>query len=44
MNVMAIAMVLVLGITACVALGFVAWGLVLEARSNRCWREQGLAR
>jgi hypothetical protein len=44
MNVMAIAMVLVLGIAASVAMGLVTWGLFLEARSNREWRELGLAR
>jgi hypothetical protein len=44
MNVMAIAMVFVMTLVVCAALGAVTWGLVLEARSNREWRERGLAR
>jgi hypothetical protein len=43
MDVMAIALVLVLAVAAGAAMGVVAWGLVLEARSNREWRERELA-
>jgi hypothetical protein len=43
MDVMAIALVLVLAVAAGAAMSFVAWGLVLEAHSNREWRERELA-
>jgi hypothetical protein len=43
MNGMAIALVFLMTLLAGAALGLVTWGLVLEARANRCWREQGLA-
>ena len=42
-NLMALALVLVLAILAGVAMGLVIWGLVLEARSNREWRERLVA-
>jgi hypothetical protein len=42
MNVMAIALVLALAVAAGAAMAIVAWGLVLEARSNREWRERGV--
>jgi hypothetical protein len=42
MNVMAIALVVVMAGFVCVAMGVVSWGLVLEARSNRDWRERAL--
>jgi hypothetical protein len=41
-NITAVALVVALTLAACTALGLVTWGLVLEARSNRCWRERGL--
>jgi hypothetical protein len=37
---MAIALVLVLTLAAGAAMGVVVWGLVLEAHSNREWRER----
>jgi hypothetical protein len=43
MNAPAIALVFFLGLAAAAAMGLVTWGLVLEARSNRCWRQQKLA-
>ena len=43
MNVMAIALVLAVAVAATASVGIVAWGLVLESRSNREWRERGLA-
>jgi hypothetical protein len=42
MNVMAIALVIVMTTIAGTAMGLVSWGLVLEARSNRAWREAKL--
>ena len=42
-GVMAIALVLALTVAAGVAMGLVVWGLALEARSNREWRERELA-
>jgi len=44
MNVTAVALVALLTLAAGVAMGIVSWGLVLEARSNRCWRERSVAR
>ena len=44
MNGMAIALVFVMTVVACAAMGLVTWGLLLEARSNREWREGGLTR
>jgi len=44
MNGMAIALVFLMAVAVSAAIGVVTWGLVLEARSNREWREQGLAR
>ena len=44
MNVLAITLVILLTFAASAAMGLVTWGLVLEARSNREWRKQGLAR
>jgi hypothetical protein len=44
MKAMAIAFLLVIGMAVTVATLLVAWGLVLEARSNREWRRQGLHR
>ena len=41
---MAIALVFLMTVFAGAAMGVVAWGLLLEARSNRKWREQALAR
>lgn len=38
-GVMAVALVVALSVLAGAAMGLVAWGLVLEARSNRDWRE-----
>jgi hypothetical protein len=43
MNAPAIALVFFLGLAATCALGLVTWGLLLEARSNREWRERELA-
>jgi hypothetical protein len=43
MNGMAIALVFVMTLAVGAGMGLVAWGLVLEARSNREWRDQGLA-
>jgi hypothetical protein len=42
MNVMAFALVLLMAIVVGTAIGLLTWGLVLEARSNREWRELGL--
>jgi hypothetical protein len=42
MNVMAIVFVSLLTVAACGAMGVLAWGLILEARANREWRERGL--
>jgi hypothetical protein len=42
MDAMAIALVFLLSLAAGAAMGLVAWGLVLEARSNRAWRSQAL--
>jgi hypothetical protein len=44
MDAMAVAFVLVMVVVAGSAMGLLAWGLVLEARSNRAWRGQALAR
>jgi hypothetical protein len=44
MKAMAIAFLLVIGMAVTVATALVTWGLVLEARSNREWRRQGLHR
>jgi hypothetical protein len=44
MTAMAIAFLLVIGMAVTVATALVTWGLVLEARSNREWRRQGLDR
>jgi hypothetical protein len=44
MDVMAIALGFLLTLAAGAAMGLVTWGLVLEARSNRCWRQRALAR
>ena len=41
---MAIALVLVMAGAVGTAMSAVTWGLVLEARSNREWREQSLVR
>lgn len=43
MNVMAITLVFLMAVAVSAALGLVTWGLVLEARSNREWRERELA-
>lgn len=42
-NVMAVALVFAMTVLAGSALGLVTWGLLLEARSNREWRERELA-
>jgi hypothetical protein len=42
MNVMAILLVLLMAIVVAAAMGLLTWGLVLEARSNREWRELSL--
>jgi hypothetical protein len=42
-NVMAVALVFAMTVLAGIALGLVTWGLVLEARSNREWREHEVA-
>jgi hypothetical protein len=42
-NVMAVALVFAMTVLAGSALGLVTWGLLLEARSNRQWRERELA-
>jgi len=42
-GVMAVALVLALTALTGAAMGLVTWGLVLEARSNREWRERELA-
>jgi hypothetical protein len=42
-GVMAVALVFVMTVFAGAALGLVTWGLILEARSNREWRERELA-
>jgi hypothetical protein len=39
----AVALVFVMTLVAGAALGLITWGLVLEARSNREWRERKLA-
>jgi hypothetical protein len=44
MDALAIALVFLLTLAAGTAMGLVAWGLVLEARSNHEWRERALAR
>lgn len=44
MDVTAVVLVALLTLAAGAAMGLVSWGLVLEARSNRCWRERDLAR
>ncbi len=44
MNVMAIALVFLMAVAVSAAMGLVTWGLLLEARSNREWHEQGIAR
>jgi hypothetical protein len=43
MNVMAFALVFLMAVAVGAAMGAVAWGLVLEARSNREWRDRRLA-
>ncbi|HEU0248360.1 MAG TPA: hypothetical protein VFR38_14885 [Gaiellaceae bacterium] len=40
---MAIALLLLMAFAVSAAMGLVTWGLVLEARSNREWRERELA-
>jgi hypothetical protein len=42
-NVMAVALVFAMTVLAGAALALVTWGLLLEARSNREWRERELA-
>jgi hypothetical protein len=42
-NVMAVALVLGMTVLAGTAFGLVTWGLVLESRSNREWREREVA-
>ena len=42
-NGMAVALVFAMTVLAGIALGLVTWGLLLEARSNREWRERELA-
>ena len=44
MNVMAIALVFLMAVAVSAAMGLVTWGLLLEARSNREWHKQGIAR
>jgi hypothetical protein len=44
MTAMAIAFLLLMGMAVTVATMLITWGLVLEARSNRDWRRQGLHR
>jgi hypothetical protein len=41
-GVMAVVLVLLMALFAGSALGLITWGLVLEARSNREWRERGV--
>jgi len=43
MNGMAITLVFLMAVAVSAALGLVTWGLVLEAHSNREWRERELA-
>ena len=40
---MAVVLVFAMTLFAGAALGLVTWGLVLEARSNREWRDRNLA-
>lgn len=42
MNGMAVALVLVMAVAVSAAMGLVTWGLVLEARANRDWRQREL--
>jgi hypothetical protein len=44
MDAMAIALVFLMGVVVSAVMALLMWGLVLEARSNREWRERGLAR
>ena len=42
MNAMAIVLVVLMAVAIVAAMGVLTWGLVLEARSNRKWRELGI--
>jgi hypothetical protein len=42
-GVLGVVLVSLMAMFAGAAIGLVIWGLVLEARSNRCWRERELA-
>jgi hypothetical protein len=44
MNVMASALVVLMALAVGGTVGVLTWGLVLEARSNRDWRERSFGR
>jgi hypothetical protein len=43
MDITAIILVVLMAVAVGAAMGVLTWGLLLEARSNREWREHGLA-